>query len=178
MAFLDFINQVPSLIQAYQGASKISKGYELQAGAAQMAALGFRQAGSATTAIANYNIELDRQQTAKQLDVFSRQIHKVSSTQIGQMSRTGVALGSKSFLAVQAATLDNANRQIVQMKDAQQLMAQQRLFEAKQSEVDFENRARAAEYQSEVFKWQSSQNQSNFFQTAFSSVLGSLGDML
>lgn len=165
---------LPDLAQGFLGLQTQMKGFQLQAGAAQMAAQGFRQAASATKAIAEYNIELDRQRLMKQQDLYSRQVRNMMASQKVAMATTGFAQTSKSFLATANASLDIAARNVQSMRDAQKLQATQRRFEADVAAVDLQNRALAADYQAEVAQWRASNAQRAAIGSGITTVLGAL----
>lgn len=61
MAFMNFLQQAPTILQGALGAFQQSRGFDIQIGASRRQAELFRQAASSTQAIAEYNIGLDRQ---------------------------------------------------------------------------------------------------------------------
>lgn len=177
MAFLNFLNQVPTILSGALGAFQQSKGFDIQIGASQRQAQFFRQSASATQAIAEYNIELDRQALARELDSTSRQLRRLMSTQRSQMATTGAALGSKSFLAIANASLDAVQRQVLDARNSQKIVADQRRFQAKQQAVNFQNRALAADFEAEVSMFRQRRARAGAIQSGVSTLLGSIGDL-
>lgn len=172
---MSFLNTTSSLLDLFQANRKIDQGVSLQNSALEMSALGFTQAANATRASAEYNIELDRQQMIRRLDIFGRQVSQLIATQDTQKAVSGASLGSKSFLSLTNNTLDIAMRQVGQMRDAQRTQAQNRRHEAKVQEVNLQNQALAARYQAEVNIYRSKQQKSDIFGSAVSTILGSVG---
>lgn len=175
MSLLTSLNNLPlgNIFQGIQSYYEMSNGFELQAKAAEMSALGYRQQGAQSKQIAEYNIELDRQDLSNQLDVLSRQLSSTLGVQKGQMAASGIDVSSQSFLSITNQTLDAAIRQVNDMKASQKLLAQNRLFQAEVERVNAENLARAAEYQGELAKYRQSQARGSLFQS-FGSLASSL----
>lgn len=150
MAFMSFLNQAPTILSGALGAFQQARGFDIQASSSERMAEQFRAAASNTQAIAEYNIELDRQALARDLDATSRQLRRLMSTQRSQMATTGASMSSKSFLAIANNTLDAVQRQVLDARNAQQTVAQQRRFQASQRAVELQNQALAAEFAAEV----------------------------
>jgi len=157
MAFLDFNQVFPTLLGSIGSIFDMQRGINTQIAASKYAGLGYRQQAASTKEIAEYNIELDRQDLNRQLDSFSRDISNIMATQRAQMADTGASITSKSFRALQNKVLDQSIRHIIQARNASKIQEDQRRFQARQAEVEFENQARLSEYQAKVNIYKSQQ---------------------
>lgn len=171
---MTFLNQAPTIISGIGGLLQQQRGFDLQVGAAQKQAFAFRQAAASTQNIAEYNIELDRQQLARDLDSTSRQLRKLMATQSSQMATTGASLGSKSFLAIANSSLDAVQRQVLDARNAQRIVADQRRFQAAQQAVDLQNQARAREYEAEISMFRKRRAGIQGVTSGISTLLGSI----
>lgn len=177
MPMFDFLNVLPSLIQGIDGYQKVKAGYDMQISSAKMSAKAYRQAADLTGKIANYNIELDRQQLVKNLNVASKDISKFMATNRTQMATTGISSSSKSYLQLANASMNTFTQQVADARADQLLTAQQRLYNAKLQEVDLLNKAQSSDYEAKVAKYYQKQEQGQMFGKAFSTLLGGLGGM-
>lgn len=174
MAFMNFLQQAPTILQGALGAFQQSRGFDIQIGASRRQAELFRQAASSTQAIAEYNIELDKQALSRELDTTSRQLRRLLSTQKSQMATTGASISSKSFLALTNNTLDAVQRQVLDAKNAQRTIADQRRYQAAAQAVDLQNRALASEYEAEISMFKQKRAQVGAITSGISTVLGGL----
>lgn len=173
MALLDFLELTPTLLEGAFGAIQRSRGYDMQAKAYEGSAASYRQAARQGQALAEYNIELDKQALARDLDVTSRQLRRLMSTQRSQFVGTGASISSKSFLAVANASLDTVQRQVLDAKNAQRILARQRRYSAAQQAVDLENQARASEYQAELSMFRQKKDNADAITSGITTILGS-----
>lgn len=183
MAF-NFSN-IPNYINAFNGISLVDDSIDMYAEAGSMAvnaaklgAASYRSAGISSIATANYNIGLDQVDTARQLDTLSRNAASVFSTQRAQMAKSGISISSRSFLADTNSTLSNYERQIVQMRNSATQRQQIMLYEGQAAQVQYENAARATEYQGTIKQYESSigsyqaeQKQSQNYASVFSNLV-------
>lgn len=174
MAFIDFIEPAINLIDLYQGFRDVKRGINLQNKSLSQNALGLTLASNNARAASEYNIELDRQDLVRKLDVFSRDIRNLGATQRGQMATTGASLSSKSFLALTNSSLDTALRQTKRLRDNQKLLAQQRRYQADLQQINTQNQLAAIDYQKELNKFRFQREQTSFFKSIGSTILGTV----
>lgn len=113
----------------------------------QIAADAYRASGEGAVAAAQYNADLVKLQTNRQLDDLARRIIATSGAQRAQAGTSGVAVSSKSSLAVMHATITQFQREADRLRVSGQIGQQQQIFQGEVARVQAENQARAAERQ-------------------------------
>lgn len=178
MAFMDFLDVIPTILQGVTGYNQMNQGFSLQKSAAKMSAKAYLQAADMTKQQAEYNVELDRQDLQKRLSSYATDIIGISSKQRNQMATTGASLTSKSFLALTNKTLDTVTNQIKDAKDINALQAQQRRYAAEVAAVDLQNRSLMADYEYRVAKYNQKQAKNDAFTKGFNTLIGGFGSLL
>lgn len=140
------------------GLNKVNQGERLAQQGSQVAATAFRNAGVASLAAAEYNVSIEQLNTSRNLDALSREIRSFTSSQKVAAASSGLSITSKSFLSVMNDTLDTFSNQVVDVKNSSKQAQKAILFEGKAAQVEFENRARAAEFQGAIASFQASQS--------------------
>jgi len=149
------------------GVGHILAGGDLQAGT-------LRQAGETATITANYNIQLEKLNLARSLDNLSRQAGRSMAAQrVASVNNSGGI--SKSSLMVMHSNLAQFERQILRERENSKFKQDAMLFDAQLTETQYENQARAAEYQSEVAAYNVKVQQAQAIGGAISSVGGGIG---
>lgn len=151
-------NLFGGLITQIGGGLQAAAGFESSAASA-------RAAGHSAMQVAQHNARLEAVNLKVRLDVLSRQIGRVASTQRASTGASGLAIGSKSFMAVMDSTLAQFERQIIRERNASKQRQQSLLYEGTVAKVEAENRARA-------FEFRASQARFGAISSAFSSLLG------
>ena len=136
--------------QIFGGLAQFQNGQNLTILGSEMAAASYRQAGVASIAAANYNNAISRLNFNRQMDSMSREIRNFVGTQQVAAASTGFKSSSKSFLELTNDTLNIFERTILDARNSQKQAESATLFEAQAQQVQFENQARAAEYQAEI----------------------------
>lgn len=113
----------------------------------KIAADGYRRASVSTLAIANYNIAVDQLNSARQRDGFARQIESMYSSNRAISGSSGLAMSSKSFLAVAHSNLSDLEKMYSQMRTDEKMRQNQIGWAANNQAVELENKARVTEYQ-------------------------------
>ncbi len=162
--------------QQHQAAATLAiQGANLSAGA-------YRNAANSAHQVANYNIQLDRLNTNKQIEGFRISVRNLVSSQRASAATTGFATGSKSFLSIMSDTLSGAEARIVDMRNSASQRARTVRFEAELQATQLENQARAAEFSGQVQAWQSQVNaqlaQAQANRQRMSAISGAFGSLL
>lgn len=135
---------------AFGGLAQVNRGQSLSILGGDIAAQSYRQAGVASLAAANYNNAVSRLNFNRKMDVMSREIEQFMEQQQVSKATTGFSLGSASFNDITHNTLNIFERAVIQTINSQQQAEKATLFEGQAAQVEFENRARAAEYQGQA----------------------------
>lgn len=178
MAFMDFLDVIPTILQGVSGYNQMNQGFSLQKAAAKMSSKAYLQAADMTKQQAEYNVEIDRQDLEKRLHSYASDIIGISSKQRNQMATTGASLTSKSFLALTNRTLDVMTHQIKEAKDINTLQAQQRRYNAEVAAVDLKNRSLMADYEYQVAKYNQKQAKGDAMSKGINTLIGGLGSLL
>lgn len=136
--------------QAMQGADLIDQGADLSIQGGLQQAQSFRASGASAMAAANYNAQLITVNLNRQMDAMSREIVRVGSQQRAQAGKSGLDIGSASFLDVMNGTLAQFERQIVDSRISAEYQRQGVLFEGRAAMASAENQARSAQFSAEV----------------------------
>lgn len=174
-----------SILGTNSAINQINRGLDMQLGAFAVQAEAYRNNAATAQSVAKYNQSLEILNTNRNLDSLSRTIRKTISSQRVQAISQGISSGSKSSLLVMADTLNNFNRQQVNLKADSRIRQQQIQFNADLESYNFENQARAqeaqaraAEYQARVAKSEAKKSRNNsilgFGISAATSLLGGL----
>jgi hypothetical protein len=131
-------------------AQNIIQGGAISALGANLSAEGFRVAAENVRRATGFNLGVQALNDKKRLESISRQFQRTLGAQIATQTRTGLSLGSKSFLAVQNETRDIFERTLFQTKIDAENARRAALFESNVRRVNLENQARAAEYQAQA----------------------------
>lgn len=164
---LDIFGSMYKAFSAYstlnEGAKLAEAGGKYKAGvyraAGEQAILGgqyeakvYRQSGLAAEIATNFNIALDQQKTNRQQDALTRQFGDTISSNYATAGAQGISLSSGSFQAVQADVTSTAERTFTYNRNdainRQSLMR----FQGALTKMEYENKARAAVYSSQVAK--------------------------
>lgn len=140
--------------QGQTGVSNIRAGGALQEQGLAIQASSFRSGGQSAVNAAKYNAELTTVNFLRERDFLSRQVKSIASTQRSQAAGTGIAVTSGSTLAVMDATFNSFTRQLIQTKQNAEFQIDKQLFEGQVALAESENRARAAEHQGAVARFQ------------------------
>lgn len=154
----NLVGSLSGLFQMQQGANIASAGFNLQANTIRqasemqaqgqlMAATGFRQSAEAVRAATIFNSQVDSINAERQIASVARQYQRVLGQQLAQQANTGVAIGSKSFLMLQAETRDVYENGLLHLKLDIENTARAKKFESTMRQVELENQARTSEYQ-------------------------------
>lgn len=130
---------------------------QIQGGLIQSQA--YRNSGNQARAIANYNIQLNKIDLNRKMSDLNRNVQRAIGKQRSQAVATGFAGTSKSFLAVMNETLDGFDQAATLAQTNFNIKSDQIRFQAEQHRVDSENRARAAEFESQVAAFKTGQKQ-------------------
>lgn len=141
---------IPALGAINQGNTLVGQGQALAQQGGAISAAAFRSAGVQSLLAANYNISIEQLNLARQLDATSREISSFTSSQVAATAGTGFKTTSGSFQAVINDSLNTFERFVLQTRNASAQRQDALLFEGQAAEVEFENRARAAEFQATV----------------------------
>jgi hypothetical protein len=114
---------------------------------ANMDAARYQMAGSAAIAEGNYNVSLDQFNQNYKNDALAKQINDTFSSNRAIMGSSGISLGSKSYLAVTAATMSTFERQTVQMHNDSIVRERGLMYTSQVQATDAENQARTALYE-------------------------------
>jgi len=155
--FTDILGTTSGLLQQFQAANMVSQAAKSQAGtirvggeiAAQgalLSAAGFRQSAEAVKRATQFNLTVDAVNNQRRLKGVSRQFQRALGRQLNQQARTGLGLGSKSFLLLRNEALDSFERSIINIKVDTENQRRSRVFESQVKQVNLENQARAAEF--------------------------------
>lgn len=96
------------------------------------ASAAYNAAGKAALSAAEYNSKLIDRNLNLELDSISRELRTFSSTQRAQIAASGVALSSKSALAVMNESLRTFEKETVIAKENARLQINQEQFNARQ----------------------------------------------
>lgn len=132
-----------NLLGASQGLGGLIMMYQGTA----MAAQGARSAGAGAMAAAQYNASVNAFNLNRQLDELSRRITYTLSSQRAAAGGSGLAVTSKSFLAISNATLTQFEREAMQRRNSAKIEQQGILFEGAQRQAAYERQAEAIEFQ-------------------------------
>ncbi len=164
------LDVLPQMIQGFQGISLLNDGADMAEQGGQMQAGAFRAAGNqaleggkysaavyrnsgvAARSVANYNIELERVNASRGETALSNEMVSMFAKNRVVQGSSGFSFGSKSYLAVSNAAMNNLTNKVIQDRNTSWQKQQQINFEGQLSSMTAENQARNAEYQGEVAK--------------------------
>lgn len=110
----------------------------------------YRNAIPGVYGIANFNIGVINNNLSRSLGDLALNMHRTTSTQRAQMAKSGFSVGSKSFQMLHAETINDALSKADDLRQDADLERQRIWYEAQVEATNLENRARAAEYQSQA----------------------------
>lgn len=155
-----FLDNYRALISS--GLSGISAGIGIQAGRAQaqtirrgadiitqgamLTASGLRTSAESVKKEAASNIEVAKVNEYRRLQSISRQFQRTLGRQTVQAAKSGIAVGSKSFMQLRNETSNIFKRTILDLKTDTEDAIQNRLFESRIKQANLENQARAFEF--------------------------------
>lgn len=117
------------------------QGRELARQGSELQQQGFRNAANSAISIANFNNQILQFNSEQRTDALARQIGRVSSSQLAATAGSGLALTSRSFLAVMDSTLDQFSREIRREQASLQNEQSAQLFQAQVTAQGLESRA-------------------------------------
>jgi hypothetical protein len=131
---------------AAQQAAAIIQGGEVAAQGALLSAEGFRVSAKSVQEATKFNLGIHQVNTQRKLSATARQFQRVTGQQISQQVTSGLALGSKSFLMVQAETRNSFERSLKNLAVDAENQRQSMRFQSQVRQVQLENQARASEF--------------------------------
>ncbi len=156
------------------GIDNIRTGGALQQQGLAIQASSFRSGGQSAVNAATYNTQLTAVNFIREREFIGRQIASVASSQRAQAASTGISVTSGSTLAVMDATLNDFTRKLIHTKQNAEFKINKQRFEGQVALAESENRARAAEHQGAIARFQAessaSEQQTRLDQNLFSGV--------
>lgn len=144
---------------------------ELAAQGSLLQAAGFRQTAQSLQGTTSFNLEVDKTNLQRRLKSTSRQFQRLIGKQTVQAAGTGLAISSKSFLALRNEASTEFSRELLNLKLDAENARRGKIFESSVKASQLENQARAAEFQAGL---QRSQGASRSSEIAFQSRIASL----
>lgn len=131
---------------AAQQAAAIIQGGEISAQGALLSAEGFRVSAQSVEQATQFNLGIHRVNSQRKLAATARQFQRITGRQFIAQATSGLSLGSKSFLMVQAESRDMFERQLhnISVDALNQRNAIQ--FQSEVKQVNLENQAKAATF--------------------------------
>lgn len=131
---------------AAQQAAAIIQGGEVAAQGAQLTADGFRVSKESVRQAAEFNQGIHKINTQRRMSAVSRQFQRTTGQQFAAQATSGLSLGSKSFLLIQAETRDSFERSLKNISIDAINQANAARFQSEVKQVQLENQARASEF--------------------------------
>jgi predicted ribonuclease toxin of YeeF-YezG toxin-antitoxin module len=141
----------------FQGANLIEQGGSLQANniiqnaevgaeGARLTAAGFRSAANSVQQATRFNLEIDALNAGRTLSNLARQRSVTLGTQVATVAASGLTLDSRSFVAVQNATMNTFDRGMLKLKIDAENVRRAKVFQSDVRQTNLENQARAADF--------------------------------
>jgi hypothetical protein len=122
------------------GGSIAAQGYNLTAS-------GYRVSAQSVAAATQFNLELQKINSVRQLDSLGIQYQRTIGANMAATAASGISLSSKSALLVQNETANTFEKALLNMKLDAENTRRGMIFESQVTQTNLENQARSAEYQ-------------------------------
>lgn len=147
-------NMLAGGIMQYQGAQaqarNIINAGEIQAQGSLFTAQGFRVSAQSVRDVTAFNVQIQKNNTVKQLSAMSRQAHLTLGHNIVTNASRGISQTSKSALLIRQEAASVFEKQMLDLKINAENQRRATLFESEIRQVNLENQARGAEFQAQA----------------------------
>lgn len=154
--FNNALEIIPNLIDEASAIQSESAGASLSAAGANLSAQAYINAGAASMAEANYNIQLDQVQTSQALSAMTMTIMSSMGHNQALLGSNGILGSSKSYLSIVDQNLNNFSTNIIQTKNAALARQQGLYYEGQLANMNDKNMASEATFQGEMASYNAS----------------------
>lgn len=133
--------------------SQIRYSGQVAAQGAMLSAEGYRKQAALIPKILNFNLDIDRLNTQRNLDAQSRQFQRLLGAQVSQIAASGASLSSGSALQIRNETINTfANRMLQTRTDAENKKRTE-IFNANMQQFQLEEQASVEDYNAKLAQW-------------------------
>lgn len=172
---MSFLSNFGNILGQFQGMQQIQQGAELQAQGAEFQASLYRQGIVQSQIESNYNLALEKFNRNRELDTMARSFNNFIASNRVSLAAAGRSLTSQSALMVQVDVLNTFEREATRFRNSSKLAEEQIKYQQRVQATELENRARQADFEAQVARFQGEQAAGDAMSGIFNSVFSMIG---